>query len=220
MDVIALTVRPLQVGPLEENAYLVIDPETRDAVFIDPGEEGDRLIDALRESGATLRAIWLTHGHFDHTGAIAALRREYNVPIYLHPADRPLYDAAGTLAEEFGLQYDEPPSPDCDLAEGQRLKLGRATFDVVHIPGHSPGQVAFIGHGVAFPGDLIFAGSIGRTDLPFGDPAQMTDSLDRAVAEWDPALVVHPGHGSSTTMRQELRTNPFLSGLARPLARR
>jgi hydroxyacylglutathione hydrolase len=219
VDVIPVVVQQMQVGALEENAYLVIEPETRDAVYIDPGEEGDRLIDALRESGARLRAIWLTHGHFDHTGGIAALRRAYDVPIYLHPADRPLYDAGGTLAEEFGLLFDEPPAPDCDLAEGQRLTLGRATFDVLHVPGHSPGQVAFMAPGVVFPGDLIFAGSIGRTDLPLGDPVQMGESLERATL-WDPALAVHPGHGPSTSMRQELRTNPFLSGLARPLARR
>lgn len=99
------------------------------------------------------------------------------------------------------------------------MHLGRVAFDVVHVPGHSPGQVAFMGPGVAFPGDLVFAGSIGRTDLPLGDPAQMTESLERA-AMWDPSLVLHPGHGPSTTMRQELLRNPFLSGLARPLARR
>lgn len=216
---IAVAVRPFTVGPLEENAYLVIEPETQDAVYIDPGEEGDRLIEALDESGATLRAIWLTHGHFDHTGGIAALRRRYDVPILLHPADRPLYDAGAEMAEQFGLPFDEPPPPDADIVPGRVLTLGKARFDVVHVPGHSPGQVAFIGHGVAFPGDLVFAGSIGRTDLPLGDPAQMGESLERA-AQWDPALVLHPGHGPSTTMRKELRTNPFLSGLARPLARR
>ncbi len=216
---IAVAVRPITVGSFEENAYLVIDSETRDAVYIDPGDEGSRLIATLRESGATLRAIWLTHGHVDHIGGIAALRREYDVPIHLHPADRPLYDDARAFADEYGLSFEEPPPPDLDLTPGQTMRVGRAAFDVVHVPGHSPGQVAFLGPGVAFPGDLIFAGSIGRTDLPLGDPQRMAESLERA-ATWDPALVLHPGHGPSTTMRQELRSNPFLSGLARPLARR
>ena len=214
-----LTVRPVLVGPMEENAYLIVDPTTRDAVYVDPGEEGDRLIQLLNDANATLRAIWLTHAHFDHIGAIAALRRVSDVPIYLHPADRPVYDAAAEHAEEFGLPFEVPPPPDATLAEGQRLQLGSATFDVVHVPGHAPGHVAFLGDGMVFGGDLLFAGSIGRTDLAFGDPAKMLESLERA-AQWDPSLVLYPGHGPSSTISRELRLNPFLSGLARPLARR
>jgi glyoxylase-like metal-dependent hydrolase (beta-lactamase superfamily II) len=212
-------IHTVTVGPLEENAYLVIDPKTRDAVYVDPGEEGDRLLDLLHASDANLRGIWLTHAHFDHIGGVAAIRRAYDVPIYLHPADRPLYDAGAELAEEFGLPFEVPPPPDRELTEGQQLRVGDTPFGVVHVPGHAPGHVAFIGPGMVFDGDLLFAGSIGRTDLPYGDPARMMESLERA-ALWDPALVLYPGHGPASTVELELRVNPFLSGIARPLARR
>ena len=202
------------VGPFQENCYLVVDETTRRAVLIDPGAEGERLLRAVAASGATLEAIWLTHAHIDHVGAIAAVRRVHDVPIYLHPADRPLYDRASVQAAQFGLPFDEPPPPDRDLADGDVLHLADAEFRVLHTPGHAPGHCVFEGNGVLLGGDLLFAGSIGRTDLPLSDPQAMTESLGR-VAALEPSLIVRPGHGPRTTIGRELETNPFLNGVAR-----
>lgn len=202
------------VGAFQENCYLVVDEQSDRAVLVDPGAEPERILRALQLSGATLEAIWLTHAHIDHVGAIAAVRRLHDVPIHLHPADRPLYENAGWQAAQYGLPFDAPPPPDRDLAEGDVLTVGNEEFRVLHTPGHAPGHCVFEGNGVILGGDLLFAGSIGRTDLPFADPRAMADSLAR-VSGLEPALVVHPGHGPSTSIGRELETNPFLNGIAR-----
>ena len=209
-----MRITSLTVGPLQENCYLVADEASGDAVLVDPGEEGARLIGAVRDAGVRLRAIWLTHAHFDHVGAVAELRRTWPVPVHLHPADEPLYERAARSAATYGLSLEQPPPADVALGEGDRLSLGELAFDVLHLPGHSPGHVAFVGQGVAFAGDCLFAGSVGRTDLPLSDPRQLASSLGRLSA-LPPATVVHPGHGPATTIGEELETNPFLNGSLR-----
>jgi hydroxyacylglutathione hydrolase len=206
------------VGPFQENSYLVIDEETSRAVAIDPGDEPDVLIDMVEQSRATLEAIWLTHGHIDHIGGIDGLRAKWRVPVWLHPADRQLYDGGTEIARMYGVPFDQPGPPDYDLIDGQQVSVGALRFDVVHVPGHAPGHVVFVGEGVVLGGDVLFAGSIGRTDLPFCDPAAMERSLER-ISTLDAELVVYPGHGPKTSIGRELDTNPFLTGIARPIRR-
>ncbi|HXY32122.1 MAG TPA: MBL fold metallo-hydrolase [Gemmatimonadaceae bacterium] len=207
-----MIVRRFPVGAFQENTFLVVDETTGHAVLVDPGADADRLIAAVRASGASLDGIWLTHAHVDHVGAIAAIKRVWNVPVRLHPLDRPLYDAAAEHGRVFGVQVEAPPSPELSVAGGDRVQVGTLTFDVMHVPGHSPGHVVYHGHGVAFAGDCLFAGSIGRTDLPLSDPAVFGRSLERICALGDD-VVIYPGHGPETTIGAELRTNPFLAGL-------
>jgi hydroxyacylglutathione hydrolase len=206
------------VGAFQENSYLVVDPATRRAVLIDPGAEGEQLIEMVRLSGAELEAIWLTHAHVDHIGAIAEIKSVWDVPIHLHQADRALYDRGAMQAAVYGLPFVQPPQPERELSEGDVLTLGDLSFDVLHVPGHAPGHVVFVSDGHMLGGDLLFAGSIGRTDLPFSDPERMTESLER-VSQLPRETIVYPGHGPTTSIGRERATNPFLSGLARVVRR-
>jgi glyoxylase-like metal-dependent hydrolase (beta-lactamase superfamily II) len=213
----ALRISAIPVGPFQANAYLLVDDATNRAALVDPGEEGDRLAALLRQSGVTLDAIWVTHGHLDHVGGIAGVRRTFpDAPIWLHEADRPLYDNVERQGRVYGITIEPPPAPDHMWSEGDNVTLGEHSFSIVHLPGHAPGHVALVGASDVFIGDVVFAGSIGRTDLPLSDPAAMQVSLAR-VAAWPGHLTLHPGHGGPTTVDAEVRSNPFLRGLARPI---
>ena len=206
------------VGAFQENAYLVIDETTNESVFIDPGAEPEALIALVRKSGAELRAIWLSHAHLDHVGGIVGVRRVWRVPVHMHAADLPVLERAPVSAAMYGLPFEAPEAPDVLIEDGQQLTVGTLTFDVIHTPGHAPGHVVFRSGTTVFGGDLLFAGSIGRTDLPYADPAAMERSLEQ-IAQLDDATVVHPGHGPVTTIGQEKASNPFLTGMARPVKR-
>lgn len=211
-----MIVESITVGPLAENCWLLADESSRDAVLVDPGDEAARLLRAVDATACTLRAIWLTHAHVDHVGAVTPIAREREVPVFVHPADAPLYERATEIGTHYGMRIERLPAPGGTLGEGDTVTVGGLRFDVWHLPGHAPGHVAFLGNGLLVSGDVLFEGSIGRTDLPLSDPRAMHASLQRLTALAADTRVC-PGHGSATTIGRELAHNPFLRGLARPV---
>lgn len=195
-----------------ENAYLVWPEGATMAVAIDPGGVAEAMADALARAGLFLEAILLTHAHVDHLEGVGALVGRTGATIYLHPADRPLYDQAGDQAAFFGMPLVTPPPPDQSLEDGQNLRFGDLTIEVRHVPGHSPGHVIlYVPAGAcAFVGDVIFQASIGRTDLPGGDFRQLIKGIRTRVLTLPADTTLYPGHGPATSVGHEARTNPFL----------
>jgi hydroxyacylglutathione hydrolase len=202
-------------GQFAENCYLVGDRGTRRAVIVDPGEEPQLFLAELDTRGWTLQAIWLTHAHVDHIMGVGAVKAATGVPILLHPADRALYDALPRQGEWMGLPLEVPPPPEAELSDGQVLVVGTHEFLVRHTPGHSPGSVSFVGHGLVLSGDVLFNGSIGRTDLPGGDLSALMQSIHGVILTLPDSTVIHSGHGPETTVGLERMTNPFLTGAFR-----
>jgi hydroxyacylglutathione hydrolase len=217
---VSLSIVRLVVGPVEANAYVVTatgetarGESARGAtVVIDPGADAPRIAATLSERDLVPTAIWLTHAHFDHLGAVAELREAHAVPVLLHPADAPLYQGTAQQAAWFGMRVRAPGAVPVDLRDDERLSLGDHVFSVLHTPGHAPGHVAFYDEaaGVLFSGDALFRGSVGRTDLPYCDPAALDRSLRERLLVLPDATRVLPGHGDETTIGFERRTNPFL----------
>jgi hydroxyacylglutathione hydrolase len=205
-----VNVRAVTVGPLQENCWIVDGAES--AFVIDPGDEGDRLIAELEQP---VEAILLTHTHFDHVGAVAQLARHTGAPVYCPRLEVPvLKDINSYVFPGYGPY--EPYDPEETLEGGERLSLAGIDIDVIFTPGHSPGHVSFSvpDHQLLFDGDVLFQGSIGRTDLPGGDHATLMRSLATLVEALPDETVVYPGHMGNTTIGRERATNPFLAQLA------
>jgi glyoxylase-like metal-dependent hydrolase (beta-lactamase superfamily II) len=210
-----LEVVALPNGQLAENCYLIADRSTGEAVIIDPGEESAMFLAELDTRRWSLKGIWLTHAHVDHIMGVGAVRRATGAPIHLHPLDRSLYDALPQYGAWLGMKLDPAPPPDVELRPGNQVRVGRQSFDVRFTPGHSPGSVSFVGHGMVFGGDVLFNGSIGRTDLPGGDFPTLMNTLQSQFLSLPDSTVVHSGHGPDTTIGVERLTNPFLTGSVR-----
>jgi len=202
-------------GQFVENCYLVIDEGSRECVVIDPGEEAGLILRRIAEAGVRPVAIWVTHAHLDHVMGVPRLSRETRAPIYLHPADRELYDHVIQQGLAFGIRVESLPPPDREFVPGETVQVGTVGFTVRHAPGHSPGSVCLVGDGVVFTGDVLFAGSIGRTDLPGADFDTLIRSIERELLVLPDSTMVYSGHGPETTVGRERGTNPFLAGVHR-----
>jgi glyoxylase-like metal-dependent hydrolase (beta-lactamase superfamily II) len=199
----------MEVGPLAVNAFLVEHIPTRKAVLIDPGGDGEAILGEIGGLGLTVEKILLTHGHFDHVGAVGLLRKKTGAPVHVHPADVDRMTGASRQGMLFGLTVPDPPAPDVLVEEGDVVPFEDQEFLVAHTPGHTPGCVSYIVGKMAFVGDLIFAGSIGRTDLPGGNHNQLIESVRKKIFPLPDDTVLFPGHGPTTTVGEEKRSNPF-----------
>jgi glyoxylase-like metal-dependent hydrolase (beta-lactamase superfamily II) len=213
---VALAVEMLTVGPLAENCFLVRRQGGDRLLVVDPGEEPERILAAAQASGAEIEAILLTHCHFDHIGAVAPVARASGAPVYCPEVEVPiLADIARYTYPEFGPY--ESYDADRTVSGGETLELAGLALDVIHTPGHSPGHVTYSvrGEDAIFSGDVLFQGSVGRVDLPFGDGPALMASIASLLESHPDETVVHPGHMGTTTLGAERATNPFLASLAR-----
>ncbi len=207
-------IKALAVGPLQVNCYLVACPASSEALVIDPGDEGERIVAAVKDAGWRVVGIVNTHGHFDHVGANRFLVEATGAPLLIHEADLPLLQKAQQHAQVYGLHAEPSPTPGRLLRDGDEVACGTLRCRVIHLPGHSPGGIALLCGQHLFCGDVLFAGSIGRTDLPGGDHRTLVNGIRTRLWCLPGGTVVHPGHGPDTTIARERQSNPFVAGLA------
>lgn len=211
-------IESLTVGPFQSNCHIVACGETREGVIFDAGDEAPRILAAVAAMGVEVKAVVNTHAHLDHVAGLAGVVEVLAVPVFMHRDEEPVYQAVGQQALMFGLPVPRTVPIQRWLVEGDTIRVGKLRGEVMLMPGHSPGHVI-----VVFPdetppraivGDVLFQGSIGRTDLPGGDHATMMRTLERFLPMADDT-VIHCGHGPDTTIGEEKRWNPFLAPMAR-----
>ena len=212
----ALDVRSFTVGPFRENCYVVRCKDSAQALLVDPGDEAPRLIEAVDALGVTVEAILITHAHVDHIGAVAPLARHTGAPVWCPARERHLLADIDAFYGPMGLGSFESYEADHVLDGGERLDLAGLEIDVRYTPGHSEGHVtyAIAAAETLFDGDVLFRGSVGRTDLPGGDWPTLLESIAGLIDAYPPQTLVYPGHGPHTTLGAERAGNPFLADLA------
>ncbi|MFC1778971.1 MBL fold metallo-hydrolase [Thermodesulfobacteriota bacterium] len=205
-----LLVHQLSVGPLQVNCFVVACQRTREAMVIDPGDDGPRILQLAESNGYQVKKIVNTHGHFDHIGANQPVKEATGAVLMMHEADLPLLQNARNHAQAYGLTVSPSPHPDKFLNEGDVFSVGEQSFSIFHVPGHSPGSICLLSDGHLFVGDVLFAGSVGRTDLPGGDFDALVEGVREKLFRLPADTIVHPGHGPDTTIGREKQMNPFV----------
>jgi glyoxylase-like metal-dependent hydrolase (beta-lactamase superfamily II) len=205
-----LVVHQISVGPLQVNCFVVACLQTSEAMVIDPGDEGDKVLSLTEEKGYKVNKVVNTHGHFDHIGANGKVVEATGATLMMHEADLVVLQNARNHAQAYGLTVSPSPVPDTFLKQGDSFQVGEQNFSVFHVPGHSPGGICLLCDGHLFVGDVLFAGSIGRTDLPGGDFDALIEGVREQLFDLPDETVVHPGHGPDTTIGREKKMNPFV----------
>jgi hydroxyacylglutathione hydrolase len=200
----------IPVGPLQVNCFVVGCSKTRMAMVIDPGDEGEKIYHLLCREKLQVATVVNTHGHFDHIGANHYLVEKTGAELLLHADDLPLLALAPQHAALYGLTATLSPSPHRTLADGERFQVGELEVEVIHTPGHSAGGICLYVGNHLFSGDALFAGSVGRTDLPGGDHETLIRAIQKRLLVLPEETIVHPGHGPDTTIGKEKRNNPFV----------
>ena len=203
----------LAVGQLEVNCFVLACEKTREGIIVDPGDNVSEILGLVAKNDIRIVEIVATHGHFDHIGRAASVVRETGAPFAAHKDDLFIIEGLVDVAAFFGIETDPPPKVDRFLDEGDRLRFGEVSLRVIHTPGHSPGSISLAWPGNAIVGDLIFAGSVGRTDFEGGDPDLLLESVREQILPLGDTTQLYPGHGPATTVGQERMHNPFLRNL-------
>src|SRR5581483_1025540 len=201
----------MQVGPLGVNCYIVGDEDTREVVVIDPGGNARQIAQVLENLRAKVRGIILTHAHFDHVMGVEALKRATGAPLFVGANEKPVFESVESQAKTFGIAVPPLPDPEHWLHDGDTVEVGKLKFQVLEIPGHSPGSIALYDakDGVVFVGDVLMRGTIGRSDFPGGSLEQLLRSIREKLYTLPEGTKVYSGHGPMTTISEEKRTNPF-----------
>ena len=205
-----MIIEGLVVGPLASNCYIVGSGSNKEGMLIDPGAEAVVILKKVDDLGLDIKYIVLTHGHIDHVAALKEVKEATGAKVAVHADDASSLQGQSFFAEQFGLSYQVPPSPDRLLKDGDSIDIGDLHFLVLHTPGHSPGGICLLGQGVVFSGDTLFNYGIGRYDLPGGDYNQLMKSIDTKLMVLPDETTVYPGHGPGTTIGAERLANPFL----------
>lgn len=201
----------LVVGPLDVNCFIMACEKTKKGIVIDPGDNIDDILNIVQKNNITVTEIVATHGHFDHIGRVTSIKEKTGAPFTIHKADMFMVEGLVEIASFLDIDTDPAPEVDRFIDEGDTITFGTETLNILHVPGHAPGNVAFTWPGHAIVGDTVFAGSIGRTDLEGSDPQVLMDSICNKILTLPDETILHPGHGPNTTVAQEKRANPFLT---------